>query len=911
MGGFSPLEEAQLEASRQDLITAQRLRQKEIAAKISAAIREAPTRGLQTATGEISAINLGGLRGVIERRRLADEAQTRSSVALNSYAKAQEKVDRATIKLAQNQDPKKQQQFTVALGQQEDALEFTRKRYEGLAVEAEKLGKNVISTGDKLKVFAANTGGIIAGTLLFGTTLGAAQAGLQAIGSIIGPVVEKFSGYQNVTAATTSALADQTRQQGGAVKSTVALAEAQTGLSADTAATLSPLLQQRAATEAGNKAISEQVGLLVSSFQVNRQNQSLGGFDRGLTQTTGGFFGTPLGGVPSTAEQIGNLINDKSRGLAGPTQAGLPVKSGELAFSFGENGPAPATTTPEDVAKTVTANKEFGKTIDYVNSQLVKGGESVIKFSQTMDVSSKAASLAIVRQIPELKDFADKLEKAGVGLTNIKKPEDVLRALQAENAGGQAPSAELLVKQLTDRIIPNQLKAFDAEANFQTQKLIPAQEFLGAATTPPQPFGTSFLPPAGAQGVGGFPAVDKNATQSFNEYKQVATAALDAVAAKAREGRAAMADLGVPPQLIADLEALGKQAQGIEAGLAGRRAALEAAQYNHQLFILNRSLADALALTGKQVGAQGKLGALERANFELGKKQNALQIQSQELSLALTQRQINFQKALAGFQAPGETGEERAARIAEAELEADYAQKQLDIQKELLGLGKKQFVVGVQIFDESARRQVEDLKFALAELQQSRKLSLDTTAAQEALVAIRARQAQINAEIGVAIDKATKKASLAINSALEIANKTGEAFGKILLQTASAWNVFVTQGFQAVVKLLGAGQPQGGGGGGGQPPKLLAGGAVGFTTGATSIVAGEAAGEYVAVLKSPRRLSGLGDVGASGGGPTMVVIDVHDNNIESGTQDALVARISRAVELSINRKNALFGLRNA
>ena len=915
LGGFTALEEAQLAINRQALITARRLRQTELAGRISAALREAPTRGLQTATGEILAINVGGLRGVIERRRRATEASTQATAAANLLANAEVKLDKISLKLSATQDAKKIQQFTAKLHDQQSAVDLLRKNYESLDDKAQELGKNVISTSDKLKVFASNTTGIVAGTILFGATLGAAQAGLTAITQAIGPLIEKFSGYQNVTAAVTSNLADQTRQAGGAVKSTVALAEAQSGLSAQTAAAIQPALEQRAATEAGNKAISDQVGLLVSAMQINRQNQGLGGFDRGLVATTGGFFGTPLGGVPSTAEQVGNLINDKSQGRFGPTTVGAPLNiQAPMTVAGGGTGltySVPGGVTPEIAAKNLQIQKEFGQTLDYVNNQLKKGGESVIQFSDKMDLSSRQASIAIIRQVPELKDFADKLEAAGVGLTNIKKPEDVLRALQAENVGAQMPDASLLVKQLTDRIIPAQNAAFDAEANFQLQKLIPGQEFLQAAAQPPQPFGTSFLPPGGAQGIGGFPAVDPQATQSFNEYKQVATAALDAVAAKAREGRAAMADLGVPPELIGELEALGKQAQGIEAGLAGRRAAFEAAQYNHQLFILNRNLADALALTGKRVGAAGRLGALERENFELSKKQNALQIQSQELSLALTQRQINFQKALAGFQAPGETGEERAARIAEAKVEADYAQKQLDIQKQLLGLGKKQFTVGVQIFDESAKRQVQDLQYAISELSQAHKLTLDGAAANETLTAIRAREAQISSEISVSIDKATKKASLAINSALDIAVKSGEAFNKILLQTASAWNIFVTQGYQAVVSLINGPKGGGGGGGGAGTKKLLASGASGFTSGATSIVAGEAGTEYVTVLKNPQRISGLGGIGIGGSPQAMVVIDVHDNNIEAGTQDALVAKIARAVEASMNRRTALLGLRTS
>lgn len=910
-GGFTPLEEAQLEAQRQDLITAQRLRQKKIAADISASIREAPTRGLQTAAGEISAINLGGLRGVIERRRLAEEASTRATAALNSYATAQQKVEKTTIKLAQAEKPERQAQLAKLLEQQEEAAGFLERRYEGLAKEAENLGKNVISTSDKIKVFGANTFGIIGGTLVFGGALTVAQAAVGGLSQVLSPAFERMTGFKNVTAETVKALGDQIAASGGAVQQTTSLALATVGLSSSSADLVDDLLARRGATEAGNKALQQQIDLLHSYEELSRQNG--GSFDRALVSATSGFFATDLGAVPSTAELLGKEL------------AGLPDLS--------ERRDAPGPTIPRGFFNTdtdVVANPAFlrfsealeiGTTrMEVFNNQAKKGGESTLRLSLVTDEAvNTTADLAALD--PRLKDFANTLRTEGIEIKGAKTPEDVLRFLEAVNAGAQRPNPDLLVRQLTERIIPNQLAAFRAEEAFQLKNLIPAQRNLEFLASPPTPFGTGFTQvaqgtngatpfgPGLTGGIGEFQGVDQTAITSFNTYKSVAQSAIGAVVAKAREGREALLNLGVPPTLIAEIERLGNQAQGIEIGLANRQAEFAAVQYNHQLFILNRNLQDALALAGEQATAAGKLGKLQRENFELGKQQNALQLRSQELSLALTQRQINFQRALAGFQAPGETAEERAARIEQAELEAQYAQEQLDIQKQLLGLGQKQFTLGVTIFDESAQRQVQELQFALGELQQGRQLQLDTTAAQQALAAIRARQAQINSEIGVAIETATKKAGLAISTALDIANKSGEAFNKILVQTATAWDVFVNQGASAVTQLIFGPQNNSGGGRG---PLKLASGIVGDTLGPTNITVGEAGTETVAVLRNPRTISAnaLAGVSPSAGGGVTVIVDVHGNNINEGSMDELVAKISRAVESSINRKTSLLGLRS-
>ena len=158
--------------------------------------------------------------------------------------------------------------------------------------------------------------------------------------------------------------------------------------------------------------------------------------------------------------------------------------------------------------------------------------------------------------------------------------------------------------------------------------------------------------------------------------------------------------------------ATGKQIASLQSGIVNEQANYEVAQYNYQLFIAKRSLSDIGGLTGKNFGAgQSYLGVLEKQNLALSR-------QGQQLQFNLSQRQINFQTALAGFQAPGVTPEERQANVKEAQLEAGYAQKQLDIQKQMFGNQ-------VQIVDIQNLRQGVDLSKQIGLLTRGRQVTID------------------------------------------------------------------------------------------------------------------------------------------------------------------------------------------
>jgi hypothetical protein len=177
----------------------------------------------------------------------------------------------------------------------------------------------------------------------------------------------------------------------------------------------------------------------------------------------------------------------------------------------------------------------------------------------------------------------------------------------------------------------------------------------------------------------------------------------------------------------------------------------------------------------------------------------------------------------------------------------------------------------------------------------------------QAIAAIRAQQAALNQEIGVSLDKAAKLAASKISTALDISVKTGVAFGEILRTVGTAYTSEIVRFVNAIMN------PVTGSTRSPTNDHGHAAGIVGDTSGTTRLTVGEAGTEHVAVLRSPRslELKALSGIAPAAAGGTTVIVDVHDNKIEEGTMDSLVAKISAAVELSMNRKTSLLGFRTS
>jgi ethanolamine utilization protein EutQ (cupin superfamily) len=137
-------------------------------------------------------------------------------------------------------------------------------------------------------------------------------------------------------------------------------------------------------------------------------------------------------------------------------------------------------------------------------------------------------------------------------------------------------------------------------------------------------------------------------------------------------------------QLGDRLKELNEQSGRIKADQAMRSYALSVKQARF-------AVEDLQALTGKGEGSE--IGRLERVNMLMQRRLQILQFEQQ-------QRAINFQVAVAGFQAEGMTGAERAARL-------QHARREAAVQQEMLNLNRGMFGNQVQIVDQRNIRSLE------------------------------------------------------------------------------------------------------------------------------------------------------------------------------------------------------------
>ena len=876
-----------------------------------------PVRSLSVAVGQIFSTIFGGRGDAITRAKQANELAAKATSATGRFRGEESKLLEITGKLNKEQDPAKQKGLVDQRREQAKATRAAFLEAKDLTEQSEKASQAIIGQAGAIQNLAAGTLGVVTGTLLFSTALGAAQAGISAVTQVLGPAVERMTGFDQTAAQVSGTLADQTRQSGGAVKQTVALTAAQAGLSSATAQTISPILEQRASTEAGNKALTDSLALL-HTFENTQQR---GGGQAGLTQTQGGLFGTILGGVPSTSEQVGNeLANVPTAADAVNVQRNKAAQAGILksaGVSDASNLTGRFKQAYEALGTVSTDLDTSSDRIKFFNDAIAKGGEQ-FKFVAQRDMPSLDANVkelsAKAADAAGAFDIAANIRAGKTILTGpsgapVTNAQDVTKALGAINTGLTTPDPALLIKQLTDRVIPAQLASFRAQGNLSRNLINPAQFALGeiAAPTPGLKGGPSFE--TGLVGKG-----DQQAAKTAAAIKGQIGGAISYVNAQIDKGRDALVNL-VPPDLqtefkgiLSDITATGQQISKIQSGVQQQQVNLEVADYNNQLRIAKRSLQDAKDLQAGIAGATKETaGGLEGQNV-------ALQRQLQLLQFELQQRQINFSVAAAGFVAPGTTPEERAARIDEAKAEAAFAQKQLDIQKQLAG---NQFK-GIQI---TTSRDVTDLVKQIGLLQQGREVTISTAAASKALDILNKKQSLLTEQAGTYIEEGVKITQAALDAASQVQQQTGKGFASILSQTASAWGIF---GNQAKVILDGlTGTAPGGGtrtvaNTDNSKKGIYASGIVGDTLGPTEITVGEAAGEKVAVLKNPKLVpsssfaSGANGGSTGGGAMVQMTVVISGNSVrEDSDLEALAERVAKKVEDRLMQKTSLFGLRRA
>jgi hypothetical protein len=368
--------------------------------------------------------------------------------------------------------------------------------------------------------------------------------------------------------------------------------------------------------------------------------------------------------------------------------------------------------------------------------------------------------------------------------------------------------------------------------------------------------------------------------------------------------------------MLRDITNLGQQIQKVQLGIEQRQLNLTVADYNNQIRVANRSLGDARDMYAAIRGhVKATLGGMEGQNLVLGR-------QLQLLGLELEQRQINFKLAMAGFTAPGDTPEQRQARIDQAKIEAGYAQKQLDINKQM---GKSTFAINTI----QAQRAVTDLEAQVGLLVRGRDLAIDTSAAQKAIEAMNQDQEILLEKAKSYVAEGTKTVGLLNSAITDIMSKTDDAF--------VGWEKDLVHAFRAAgvafsTSLINAMNPDnyGAGSGGGisgmsnaqiiklekkYNEDLNGNGRIGASEGflgtvntPTNFTAGEVNGETVVVLKNPKSIA-PGGMGSGGGTVNVNISIAGGGDIDEKKLATWGKQIQRETIAALNRQTSLLGLR--
>lgn len=152
---------------------------------------------------------------------------------------------------------------------------------------------------------------------------------------------------------------------------------------------------------------------------------------------------------------------------------------------------------------------------------------------------------------------------------------------------------------------------------------------------------------------------------------------------------------------LREVEALGDEMLKLNTKSAKIQAAQALREYNHELYLSRRQVSDLAGLTGQANGSE--LGQLERRNLLAQRHLQMMQLEDQ-------QRNLNYERALAGFSYEGATPEEAAMRWKIAQIKTRRSQSELDIQKGIT-------TTGFKIVDIQNLRQFRDTLWALNNLQ--------------------------------------------------------------------------------------------------------------------------------------------------------------------------------------------------
>jgi hypothetical protein len=387
--------------------------------------------------------------------------------------------------------------------------------------------------------------------------------------------------------------------------------------------------------------------------------------------------------------------------------------------------------------------------------------------------------------------------------------------------------------------------------------------------------------------------------------------------------------------LMTSAQKASTELKGLQGTLSDLSAAASKASWANTTRLSLRGIADATnMLTKGAKAAGGELGTVQRALWDVSRK-------SQALDLQLQQRQITTQLALAQFQAPGETGEERYFRQKESIVKAGIEQQKLGYAKETYSLTGQEWKI-------QAQRNLLDAQEAWKAAQKANDAQQAAGLAQAKIAALSSQIASDLATADSILSDSTTKSGVALTAAKTYVENFGGKIAATLTPLGNFGNTLgaSAKGMEAFLKALGftfktnqngtttvTGPTVNGQAGASTttaPTRVTATTAVGIaevlanrdlnnngvigaasgalfnTTRPTDLTVGEAKGETVAVLRNPRAAS----MNEFGGGSSNVTVNINGASVRNDNDISSLARqVAAEVERSLSRKGQMFGLR--
>jgi hypothetical protein len=969
-----------------------------------AVLEENPVRALSVAVAQI-AVNIFGGRASLKRDiEIAEKEGARYDASIKRVGKIEQSIreHNAALVVARKTGTEEdvqqlEKQRGQLIGERAEAERVAGIRKKTAETAAEKVTSR--RPGQIAATLAVGTVGVVAGTALFQTAMAAFQLAVEQIGIGLGRTTARMSGFEQKTGELTASLADAARANYGNVEGTVYGTLAMAGFGKETGNAIKPLIEMRTTVIAGTKAFEEQLDIVRAARNIEAGRGR--GFDRALTETTGGFPIMNIGGQRSISE----LMEGELKAIPFTAEQLRQRQAGQAITRNIGIGGAAIGMRPEmsvDTTDVQQAVDTLGDTLDWWNEQAERGGASLQLVADSGDDTSDAFAAA-ARAAGE-EGFAKEIERLNLSLSRKGQvvaqptPEDFLTFLQSSAVGGTMPTPEFLRAQ-QERPLQAQVQTTSAMGELRRGSFLPAQQYLQQLAQPLVPFEKTVA--ARTPGA-------KDA-ENYDSAKASIDAAHESLRAYAAEGeKAAMASVqfadaatggnltGQWLQATRAVAAYGQQISSLQIGMMWKQVNLQVAQYDEQLRVANRSLADAQEfLDGIDRAGNNNLGLLERQarvysqqsaeigfqqqalgqqSAQLGLQNQLLGIRSKELSLqtaqlsrqsqelgfqaqanqlAMNQRQINFQQAVAGFTAPGMTPQERAARIEEAKVEAEFAQNQQDIAmeqfgiaKEIFGLEGQQLAISAQtleldrasyeiqvqqvglagqaldiaraaydvqqaIIDVNAAQAVEDLGHQIDLLTRARTVTIELAIDSENLAALQQAQAAEIAKAQDILSDAQNIQAQIISAEVQIAALLGRAVGgyagavlSALQYGIQAINVYAIQSLQEF-NTVGGGPGDSGGAHWDAP------GWIGSFKSPTQITVGDAGGEMVAVVRNPKSMT-LGPGSGGGEGGIYIQVNVTGNQVRNDEDlETLSTLVARKVEQSMGRRASDYGFRVA